>query len=161
MPRTLENKLTAALAPTQAPDELWARVDAALSNPSRSGPPWPRLAMAAALAALMSGGVLYLRAQATAASSPFAVEAVNFHRQAASTAPDSSYAVQRYTFEGQPVTVVSAPEPGTPNTKKLVHATSAGGGGLAVSEWTSQGRRWAMVSTALTHRQACSVCHRA
>ena len=157
MPDSIENKLTAALGPVPAPAELWTRVDAA-TRPA-AGRHWPNLVMAAALAALMSGGVLYLRAQQSS-QSQFTAASIALHRQQP-LAPSArqTYAVQRYTFEGEPVTVVSAAASGPLAPGKQVR--TADFGNLAVSEWTSQGRHWAMVSAKSHHRQACSVCHRA
>jgi hypothetical protein len=149
---TIPNTLSSALAPVQAPDELWARVDAALPHSRTSS--WRGFAMAAALAALMSGGVLYLRAQSNPSSFSATAASLHQHREGSS----GFYAVQRHTVEGQPVTIVSVAD-GSSTTSKQIRTTEADG--LAISEWTSKGRRWAMISTKATHKQACSVCHRA
>src|SRR6187399_2554614 len=101
MPPKIQINLASALAPVKAPDELWARVDAALPHSRTSS--WRGFAMAAALAALMSGGVLYLRAQSY--SSSFAATAANLHQHREGNS--GFYAVQRHTVDGQPVTIVS------------------------------------------------------
>ncbi len=170
MPESLESRLAGALAPAQAPRELWDCVSAALPPlaPKSGRPRWPRLAMAAAIAALMTGGVLYVRAAAyqhesAGDSARLNAEAIRIHQQL-NTASDgekqsaSAYAIQRHMLDGQPVTILSvaafsAAEPGP----KQVRTTTTGA--LAVSEWNSRGRRWAMVSTPAAHRQACSICH--
>jgi hypothetical protein len=111
--------------------------------------------MAAVLAALMSGGVLYLRAQATTPT--FQAAALDFHQH---PRPTGFYAVQRYEVAGGPVTVISVSAPkAPPAASKMIRTSEIGP--YAISEWSSQGRRWAMVSPRATHRQACSVCHRA
>ncbi len=170
MPESLESRLAGALAPAQAPRELWACVNAALPPfaPKTGRPRWPPLAMAAAIAALMTGGVWYVRAAAYQPESAgnyarLTTEAIRVHRQQY-TASDaekphvSFYAIQRHIIDGQPVTILSAaafstvqPEP------KQVRTTTIDG--LAVSGWNSGGRRWAMVSSQTGHRQACSICH--
>lgn len=170
MPESLESRLAEALAPAQAPRELWACVNAALPPfaPKTGRPRWPRLAMAAAIAALMTGGVLYVRAAAHREESAgnhalLTTEAIRIHRQHNTALdeekpPASSYAIQRHIIDGQPVTILSAAafsaaQPGP----KQVRTTTIGA--LAVSEWNSGGRRWAMVSSQAGHRQACSICH--
>ena len=162
MPHSIQAKLASALAPVIAPEELWSRIDAGLHHaaPRRARfPLWPRLLMAAILAALMSGGVLYLRAQQTSyALSPFTAAAVRLHQ--AQPSPDASYAVQRYTLNREPVTVVSTPHP-SPSSALSKTVRTMSFNGLAVSEWTSRGRRWAMISANSAHKQACSICHRA
>ena len=166
MPHSIETRLSTALEPTAAPAGLWARVDAALpdaTSRSRARAVWPsNLLMAAALAVLLSGGVLYLRAQQPSRST-FTTAAISFHLGGLSTDPAQmrDYAIQRYTVEGEPVTVVSKPLPGdlAGATHKQLHTTQAGL--LAVSEWSYQGRSWALISRAAHHQQACQVCHRA
>jgi hypothetical protein len=153
MPPKIQINLASALAPVKAPDELWARVDAVLPHSRTSS--WRGFAMAAALAALMSGGVLYLRAQSY--SSSFAATAAGLHQHREGNSV--FYAVQRHTVDGQPVTIVSVADDTGSATSKLIRTAEIDG--LAISEWTSQGRRWAMVSPRATHKQACSVCHRA
>jgi hypothetical protein len=153
MPPKIQINLASALAPVKAPDELWARVDAALPHSRTSS--WRGFAMAAALAALMSGGVLYLRAQSY--SSSFAATAASLHQHREGNT--SFYAVQRHTVDGQPVTIVSVADDTGSATSKLIRTAEIDG--LAISEWTRQGRRWAMVSPRAAHKQACSVCHRA
>lgn len=161
MPYSLEKRLASALEPTPAPADLWARVDAALpASPSHALALWPKtLLMAAALAVLMSGGVLYLRAQQTTTPS-FASTALAWHRQ---QSPDSrlysSDALERYVVDGNPITVVSRPVPASSTETK--HIQTAQLGSFSISEWTLKGRQWALVSDSAHHRRACSVCHRA
>lgn len=157
MHRPLEDKLSAALGPVEAPGELWARVNAALPNPRTSrSDHWSRFVMAAALAALMSGGVLYLRAHSPEAS--FAITAARLHEAPSSVS--AAYEIKRFIIDGQPVTVISASTGQTPlAASKKIHTATVGA--LTVSEWTSNGRRWALVSVKNNHRQACQVCHHA
>lgn len=145
MPRSMESELSAALSPVEAPGQLWDRVNAALPTTAAARPSrrraWPSLLMAAAIAALMTGGVLYLRAAGRAA------------------APDeiAVYAVQRHIAEGQSVTIVSAAAaPGAPGHIRTIET-----GPWAVSEWEAGGRRWAMVTSKPYRLQTCSLCHRA
>lgn len=153
MHHSIESKLAAALAPVEAPGELWSRVDSALVASPRKTSAWPAVLMAAAAAALMSGGVLYLRAQSAAATFPQA--ALELHQDPRAGA--GAYAVQRYEVDGQPVTIVSVSAAAATGRK---HIETSEAGAYAVSEWTSGGRHWAMVSTKAVHRHACSVCHR-
>jgi hypothetical protein len=169
MPESLESRLAGALAPAQAPRELWARVNAALPpfEPRTGVARWPRLAMAAAIAALMTGGVLYVRAAAHQQESagnysPLTTEAIRIHRQHndGEKPAASSYAIQRQFVDNQPVTILSvAAISAAPPGPKQVRTTTMGA--LAVSEWNSGGRRWAMVSAQTVHRQACAICHHA
>ncbi len=164
MPHSLETRLASALKPTAAPADLWSRVDAALPASRPLAPAfWPKtLLMAAALTALLSGGVLYLRAQQPSLST-ITTAALKLHlASSADLTLTSDYTIQRFLVEGEPVTVVSklAPDDVSPPTAgKQVHTAQAGR--LAVSEWSHQGRSWALVSTVSRHKQACKVCHRA
>lgn len=164
---SLEQRLSRSLAPVAAPDELWSRVSAALpsppaeyrqaATPRRRG--WANFAMAAAIAAVMSGGVLYLRAFEPSRTTLSLEQAAMAAHQGKAAPP--VYAVQRYEQPGGPVTLVSAAaEPGTAvagpkrvRTKEL--------DALSISEWTSQGRRWVLVSGKAAHQTACRVCHHA
>ena len=172
MPESLENRLTAALAPVRAPEELWAQLTSALPMPVRrtNRSIWPRLAMAAAVAGLMTGGVLYLRAAnqwtglPTGEVSHLVTDAVRIHRGQLASTPDfrgATYTVQRHVIGGQPVTVLSATAASSdtqPQGKRLEMIEMDD---LAISEWTSEGRTWALVATKAVQRQACFICHRA
>lgn len=162
MSHSTEVRLAEALKPVEAPSELWNRVDAALPANS-DAPRWPRFAMAAALAALMSGGVLYLRAQqqplGEMAPATFASSAIALHTHP-DASPAADYAVQRYVVAGQPVTVVSLVDKSATGPKQ-VRAATTDAGPFAISEWRAGGRRWAVVSDRAAHKQACTVCHRA
>ena len=163
MPPSLETRLASALKPTAAPTGLWSRVDAALPASRPLAPAcWPKtLLMVAAVTALLSGGVLYLRAQQPSLSI-ITTAAVKLHLASpADPTLTSGYTIQRFLVEGEPVTVVSKPAPNgvSPTAGKQVHTAQAGL--LAVSEWSHQGRSWALVSTVSHHKQACKICHRA
>ena len=154
MPQSMESKLSAALSPVEAPGELWTRVNAALPPVASGRPLWPNLLMAAAIAALMTGGVLYLRASQTQVETALASAAIAVHQGQPGSA---AYVVQRHMREGQSVTIVSiAATSGAAGRIRTLES-----GTLAVSEWAAGGRRWAMVTSKLSHRQACSLCHRA
>ena len=172
MPESLESRLTAALAPARAPDELWEKVNSVLPSPAGNirRSVWPRLAMAAAVAGLMTGGVLYLRAAnhwngpPTAEATRFATESARIHRGRHGSATDpieGAYVVERHVLGGQPVTIVSVAAAFTdiqPGRKSLETIDMDE---VAVSEWTSQGRTWALVAPKSVHLKTCSICHRA
>jgi hypothetical protein len=157
LPSSLETRLADALKPSAAPAELWTRVSAELEASKRARPSavWPRFLMAAALAVLTSGGVLYLRAEQARS---FADTAVALHR-GADRSGTQAYGVQRYVVNGEAITVVSAPASTAAVRAKMIRTATFGT--LAVSAWTFDGRYWALVSTAAQHKQACTVCHRA
>ncbi len=115
--------------------------------------------MAAAIAALMTGGVLYLRAQQPRALTPQQM-ALDIHTLGRAHT-EANYTVRReWTAAGVPVTLIAAPAADT-SAVKLVRTTYRQGGELAVSEWTHAGRHWVMVVQASAHAQACRICHRA
>lgn len=163
----LEKTLSRSLSTVTAPDELWSRVSAGL--PAIDAPVRPRrrqlphLAMAAAIAAVMTGGVLYLRALEPARAAAGLREIALAAHQGGGAAAPLPYAVQRYEqASGETVTVLSAagatlagPDPG----QKHIRTTEWGA--LAISEWTSQGRTWVLVSSISAHKTACRVCHHA
>lgn len=158
---SLEHQIARALAPVAAPDELWSRVSATLppAGPStslRTGGRWPRhLAMAGALAAALTAGVIYLRAYEHPPS--LVGTAIQLHRSGTTTR-DPHYAVQRYP--GIPATLVSSDSvPTQPGHRKHVISTEVDD--LAISEWTSQGRRWVLVSHKSVRHAACRMCHKA
>ena len=163
MSQSLEGRLASALKPVQAPTELWSRVESAVPGRApTSSRQWPRFVMAAALAALMSGGVLYLRAQQQPGGLPsldsLGASALALHRLPDST-PEPAYAVQRYRIEGVPVTLVSMADPSAIGPSRILSIDASP---LTVSEWGAGGRRWALVSDPTTrNKQACTVCHRA
>jgi hypothetical protein len=164
MPETIESKLAAALGGVEAPDELWTRVHAALPATAGRGTPgriWPRFLMAAAVAALISGSVVYLEAQASRhahveGASPLAAAAIRLH-ETGTASWEGNYSVDRRSVSGQAVTLVSEPSPSTPEARKQIRTSETGL--LAVSEWIVRGRRWAMVTPKGVHRQACTICH--
>ncbi|MBM3797575.1 MAG: hypothetical protein FJW31_26805 [Acidobacteria bacterium] len=153
--------LSRSLAPTEAPEALWSAVAARITHAPPRSASWRGLAMAAAIAALMTGGVLYLRAQQPRLHTPEQV-ALDIHKLGSADG-QASYTVRReVTITGVPVTLVAAPATNISATAaKIVRTTYRQGGELAVSEWTHAGRRWVMVVRTPAHAQACQICHRA
>lgn len=150
--------LSRSLAPIEAPEALWAAVAARIDQAPPRPAWWSGLAMAAAIAALMTGGVLYLRAQQPRALTAEQV-ALDLHTLGRADG-QANYTVRReFTATGAPVTLVAMPTATT--SVKIVRTTYRKGGELAVSEWSHGGQRWVMVVQASAHAQACQICHRA
>ena len=100
LPRLLSRSLT----PAEAPDALWSAVAARIEKTPPHAVRWRGLAMAAAIAALMTGGVLYLRAQQPRAITPEQV-ALRLHTSGQADAAMTAYTVRReFTASGAPVT---------------------------------------------------------